>query len=151
MANLKKIKQTGLLAGVIAVSATTFTGALVTFAQESNQSQVTVNSEKPLDNLGEIAEKPKFSKSKEQKKLKLYDKDEKVGENVKLEGLKRDDKLGNTKKEFATFEEAEKWAESKQKEGKISAFSVLPVFWSDQYVHSYTVEATINSEVEING
>lgn len=151
MANLKKIKQTGLLAGVIAVSATTFTGALVTFAQESNQSQVTVNSEKPLDNLGEIAEKPKFSKSKEQKKLKLYDKDEKVGENVKLEGLKRDDKLGNTKKEFATFEEAEKWAESKQKEGKISSFSVLPVFWSDQYVHSYTVEATINSEVEING
>lgn len=151
MANLKKIKQTGLLAGVIAVSATTFTGALVTFAQESNQSQVAVNGEKPLDNLGEIAEKPKFSKSKEQKKLKLYDKDEKVGENVKLEGLKRDDKLGNTKKEFATFEEAEKWAESKQKEGKISAFSVLPVFWSDQYVHSYTVEATINSEVEING
>lgn len=151
MANLKKIKQTGLLAGVIAVSATTFTGALVTFAQESNQSQVAVNSEKPLDNLGEIAEKPKFSKSKEQKKLKLYDKDEKVGENVKLEGLKRDDKLGNTKKEFATFEEAEKWAESKQKEGKISSFSVLPVFWSDQYVHSYTVEATINSEVEING
>lgn len=151
MANLKKIKQTGLLAGVIAVSATTFTGALVTFAQESNQSQVTVNSEKPLDNLGEIAEKPKFSKSKEQKKLRLYDKDEKVGENVKLEGLKRDDKLGNTKKEFATFEEAEKWAESKQKEGKISSFSVLPVFWSDQYVHSYTVEATINSEVEING
>jgi hypothetical protein len=151
MANLKKIKQTGLLAGVIAVSATTFTGALVTFAQESNQSQVAVNGEKPLDNLGEIAEKPKFSKSKEQKKLKLYDKDEKVGENVKLEGLKRDDKLGNTKKEFATFEEAEKWAESKQKEGKISSFSVLPVFWSDQYVHSYTVEATINSEVEING
>lgn len=151
MANLKKIKQTGLLAGVIAVSATTFTGALVTFAQESNQSQVTVNGEKLLDNLGEIAEKPKFSKSKEQKKLKLYDKDEKVGENVKLEGLKRDDKLGNTKKEFATFEEAEKWAESKQKEGKISSFSVLPVFWSDQYVHSYTVEATINSEVEING
>lgn len=151
MANLKKIKQTGLLAGVIAVSATTFTGALVTFAQESNQSQVAVNDEKPLDNLGEIAEKPKFSKSKEQKKLKLYDKDEKVGENVKLEGLKRDDKLGNTKKEFATFEEAEKWAESKQKEGKISSFSVLPVFWSDQYVHSYTVEATINSEVEING
>lgn len=150
MANLKKIKQTGLLAGVIAVSATTFTGALVTFAQESNQSQVAVNGEKPLDNLGEIAEKPKFSKSKEQKKLKLYDKDEKVGENVKLEGLKRDDKLGNTKKEFATFEEAEKWAESKQKEGKISSFSVLPVFWSDQYVHSYTVEATINSEVEIN-
>lgn len=151
MANLKKIKQTGLLAGVIAVSATTFTGALVTFAQESNQSKVAVNGEKPLDNLGEIAEKPKFSKSKEQKKLKLYDKDEKVGENVKLEGLKRDDKLGNTKKEFATFEEAEKWAESKQKEGKISSFSVLPVFWSDQYVHSYTVEATINSEVEING
>ena len=151
MANLKKIKQTGLLAGVIAVSATTFTGALVTFAQESNQSQVTVNGEKLLDNLGEIAEKPKFSKSKEQKKLKLYDKDEKVGENVKLEGLKRDDKLGNTKKEFATFEEAEKWAESKQKEGKISSFSVLTVFWSDQYVHSYTVEATINSEVEING
>lgn len=151
MTNLKKIKQTGLLAGVIAVSATTFTGALVTFAQESNQSQVAVNGEKPLDNLGEIAEKPKFSKSKEQKKLKLYDKDEKVGENVKLEGLKRDDKLGNTKKEFATFEEAEKWAESKQKEGKISSFSVLPVFWSDQYVHSYTVEATINSEVEING
>lgn len=151
MANLKKIKQTGLLAGVIAVSATTFTGALVTFAQESNQSQVAVNGEKPLDNLGEIAEKPKFSKSKEQKKLKLYDKDEKVGENVKLEGLKRDDKLGNTKKEFATFEEAVKWAESKQKEGKISSFSVLPVFWSDQYVHSYTVEATINSEVEING
>lgn len=151
MANLKKIKQTGLLAGVIAVSATTFTGALVTFAQESNQSQVAVSGEKPLDNLGEIAEKPKFSKSKEQKKLKLYDKDEKVGENVKLEGLKRDDKLGNTKKEFATFEEAEKWAESKQKEGKISSFSVLPVFWSDQYVHSYTVEATINSEVEING
>lgn len=151
MANLKKIKQTGLLAGVIAVSATTFTGALVTFAQESNQSQVAVNGEKPLDNLGEIAEKPKFSKSKEQKKLKLYDKDEKVGENVKLEGLKRDEKLGNTKKEFATFEEAEKWAESKQKEGKISSFSVLPVFWSDQYVHSYTVEATINSEVEING
>lgn len=151
MANLKKIKQTGLLAGVIAVSATTFTGALVTFAQESNQSQVAVNGEKPLDNLGEIAEKPKFSKSKEQKKLKLYDKDEKVGENVKLEGLKRDDKLGNTKKEFATFEEAEKWAESKQKEGKISSFSVLPVFWSDQYVHSYTVEATINSEVEVNG
>ena len=151
MANLKKIKQTGLLAGVIAVSATTFTGALVTFAQESNQSQVAVNGEKPLDNLSEIAEKPKFSKSKDQKKLKLYDKDEKVGENVKLEGLKRDDKLGNTKKEFATFEEAEKWAESKQKEGKISSFSVLPVFWSDQYVHSYTVEATINSEVEING
>lgn len=151
MANLKKIKQTGLLAGVIAVSATTFTGALVTFAQESNQSQVAVNGEKPLDNLGEIAEKPKFSKSKEQKKLKLYDKDEKVGENVKLEGLKRDDKLGNTKKEFATFDEAVKWAESKQKEGKISSFSVLPVFWSDQYVHSYTVEATINSEVEING
>lgn len=151
MANLKKIKQTGLLAGVIAVSATTFTGALVTFAQESNQSQVTVNGEKPLDNLGEIAEKPKFSKSKEQTKLRLYDKDEKVGESVKLEGLKRDDKLGNTKKEFATFEEAEKWAETKQKEGKISSFSVLPVFWSDQYVHSYTVEATINSEVEING
>lgn len=151
MANLKKIKQTGLLAGVIAISATTFTGALVTFAQESNQSQVAVNGEKPLDNLGEIAEKPKFSKSKEQKKLKLYDKDEKVGESVKLEGLKRDDKLGNTKKEFASFEEAEKWAESKQKEGKISSFSVLPVFWSDQYVHSYTVEATINSEVEING
>lgn len=151
MANLKKIKQTGLLASVIAVSATTFTGALVTFAQESNQSQVAVNGEKPLDNLGEIAEKPKFSKSKEQTKLKLYDKDEKVGENVKLEGLKRDDKLGNTKKEFATFDEAVKWAESKQKEGKISAFSVLPVFWSDQYVHSYTVEATINSEVEING
>ena len=151
MANLKKIKQTGLLAGVIAVSATTFTGALVTFAQESNQSQVAVNGEKPLDNLGEISEKPKFSKSKEQTKLKLYDKDEKVGENVKLEGLKRDDKLGNTKKEFATFDEAVKWAESKQKEGKISSFSVLPVFWSDQYVHSYTVEATINSEVEING
>lgn len=151
MANLKKIKQTGLLAGAIAVSATTFTGALVTFAQESNQSQVAVNGEKPLDNLGEIAEKPKFSKSKEQTKLRLYDKDEKVGESVKLEGLKRDDKLGNTKKEFATFEEAEKWAETKQKEGKISAFSVLPVFWSDQYVHSYTVEATINSEVEING
>ncbi len=147
MTNLNKIK-TSLFISAAAVTLVATGTALTINAQESNKAFVSVKGDKPLDNLGEIAEKPKTST--ETKKISLYDKDEKVGETVSLENLTRLDKLGNTNKEFSSFEDAEKWAEKKLEEGKIAGYSVLPVFWSDKYVHSYTVEATLESGVKIN-
>ena len=144
MTNLNKIK-TSLFIGAAAVTLVATGTALTINAQESNKSFVSVKDDKPLDNLGEIAEKPKTST--ETKKVSLYDKDEKVGETVSLENLTRLDKLGNSNKEFDNAKDAEKWAETKLEEGKIESYAILPIFWSDKRIHSYTVEVKLAEEV----
>ena len=144
MTNLNKIK-TSLFIGAAAVTLVATGTALTINAQESNKSFVSVKGDKPLDNLGEIADKPKTST--ETKKTSLYDKDEKVGETVSLENLTRLDKLGNSNKEFDNAKDAEKWAETKLEEGKIESYTILPIFWSDKHIHSYTVEVKFAEEV----
>ena len=144
MTNLNKIK-TSLFIGAAAVTLVATGTALTINAQESNKSFVSVKGDKPLDNLGEIADKPKTST--ETKKTSLYDKDEKVGETVSLENLTRLDKLGNSNKEFDNAKDAETWAETKLEEGKIERYTILPIFWSDKHIHSYTVEVKFAEEV----
>lgn len=144
MTNLNKIK-TSLFIGAAAVTLVATGTALTINAQESNKSFVSVKGDKPLDNLGEIADKPKTST--ETKKTGLYDKDEKVGETVSLENLTRLDKLGNSNKEFDNAKDAETWAEMKLEEGKIESYTILPIFWSDKHIHSYTVEVKFAEEV----
>lgn len=144
MTNLSKIK-TSLFIGAAAVTLVATGTALTINAQESNKSFVSVKGDKPLDNLGEIADKPKTST--ETKKTSLYDKDEKVGEAVSLENLTRLDKLGNSNKEFDNAKDAETWAETKLEEGKIESYMILPIFWSDKHIHSYTVEVKFAEEV----
>ena len=144
MTNLNKIK-TSLFISAAAVTLVATGTALTINAQESNKAFVSVKGDKPLDNLGEIADKPKTST--ETKKISLYDKDEKVGETVSLENLTRLDKLGNSNKEFDNAKDAEKWAEKKLEEGKIESYTILPIFWSDKRIHSYTVEVKFAEEV----
>lgn len=139
--------KTLLFASSLAVSIGAIGTVLTTNAQESVKPFSVAKEDKPLDNLGEIADKPKYE---EKQNLSLYDKDEKVGESVSLENLTRKDKLGNTNKEFDTFEDAENWAEKKLVDGKIEGYSIVPIVWSDQYTHSYTVEAKISKEVKMN-
>lgn len=148
MTKSKNLNKNGLFLSACIVSAVVAGGVLTSYAGEIKRAVIEVDGNKPLENLGEIADKPVLSDTSKQK---LYDEDEKVGETVKLENLKRVDELGNTKKEFETFEDAKKWAEKKREENKIDSFSILPLFWSDRIVHSYTVEAKISKEVEING
>lgn len=144
MTNLNKIK-TSLFIGAAAVTLVATGTALTINAKESNKTFVSVKGDKPLDNLGEIADKPKTST--ETKKTSLYDKDEKVGETVSLENLTRLDKLGNSNKEFDNAKDAEEWAEKKLEEGKIESYTILPIFWSDKHIHSYTVEVKFAEEV----
>lgn len=141
-------KKNGLFLSACIVSAVVAGGVVTSYANEIKRAVIEVDGNKPLENLGEIAEKPVLSDTS---KPKLYDEDEKVGETVKLENLKRVDELGNTKKEFETFEEAEEWAKKKLEDNKISSYSIFPIQWSDKEVHSYTVEAKIDSEVVVNG
>lgn len=148
MTKSKNLNKSGLFLSACVVSAVVAGGVLTSYANEIKRAVIEVDGNKPLENLGEIAEKPVLSDTS---KPKLYDQGEKVGETVKLENLKRVDELGNTKKEFETFENAREWAEKKREESKIDSFSILPVFWSDGVVHSYTVDARISKEVEING
>ena len=148
MTKSKNLNKNGLFLSACFVSAVVAGGVLTSYAGEIKRAVIEVDGNKPLENLGEIADKPVLSDAS---KPKLYDEDEKVGETVKLEKLQRVDKLGNTKKEFETFEEAEEWAKKKLEDGKISSYSIFPIQWSDQEVHSYTVEAKINSEVIVNG
>lgn len=141
-------KRNGLFLSACIVSAVVAGGVVTSYANEIKRAMIEVDGNKPLENLGEIAEKPVLSDTS---KPKLYDEDEKVGETVKLENLKRVDELGNTKKEFETFEAAKEWAEKKRDESKLDSFSILPLFWSDGIAHSYTVDAKISEGVEING
>lgn len=145
MTNVKKTKML-LMSSLAAVAIASVGYTVAANAQESDQKIVTVDGTKPLDNLGEIAEKPKLE---EDSKKHLFEEDEKVGETVNIEELKRVDKLGNTNKEFETFEDAERWAKEKKEEQKISSFKIWPVLWSDNIAHSYTVDATLNSEVQL--
>lgn len=147
MTKSKNLRKNGLFLSACIVSAVVAGGVLTSYASEIKRAVIEVDGSKPLENLGEIAEKPVLSDTS---KPKLYDEDEKVGETVKLENLKRVDELGNTKKEFETFEDAEKWAEKKLEEKKILSYSVFPIQWSDKKVHSYTVEAKLSEEVEMN-
>lgn len=147
MTKSKNLKKNGLFLSACIVSAVVAGGVVTSYANEIKRAVIEVDGNKPLENLGEIAEKPVLS---ETSKPKLYDEDEKVGETVKLENLKRVDELGNTKKEFETFEAAEKWAEKKLEEKKILSYSVFPIQWSDKKVHSYTVEAKLSEGVEMN-
>ena len=147
MTKSKNFRKNGLFLSACIVSAVVAGGVLTSYASEIKRAVIEVDGSKPLENLGEIAEKPVLSDTS---KPKLYDEDEKVGETVKLENLKRVDELGNTKKEFETFEDAEKWAEKKLEEKKILSYSVFPIQWSDKKVHSYTVEAKLSEEVEMN-
>lgn len=147
MTKSKNLKKNGLFLSACIVSAVVAGGVLTSYAGEIKRAVIEVDGNKPLENLGEIAEKPVLSDTS---KPKLYDEDEKVGETVKLENLKRVDELGNTKKEFETFEDAEKWAEKKLEENKILSYSVFPVQWSDKKIHSYTVEAKLFEGVEMN-
>lgn len=148
MTKSKNFNKNGLFLSACIFSAVVAGGVLTSYAGEIKRAVIEVDGNKPLENLGEIADKPVLSDTSKQK---LYDEDEKVGETVKLENLKRVDELANTKKEFETFEDAKKWAEKKREENKIDSFSILPLFWSDRIVHSYTVEAKISKGVEING
>ena len=143
MTNLNKIK-TSLFIGAAAITLVATGTALTINAQESNRLFVSVKGDRPLDNLGEIAEKPKTPT--ETKKISLYNKDEKVGETVSLENLTRLDKLGNSNKEFDNAKDAETWAEKKLEEGKIESYTILPIFWSDKHIHSYTVEVKFAEE-----
>lgn len=147
MTKSKNLKKNGLFLSACIVSAVVAGGVVTSYANEIKRAVIEVDGNKPLENLGEIAEKPVLSDTS---KPKLYDEDEKVGETVKLENLKRVDELGNTKKEFETFEDAEKWAEKKLEEKKILSYSVFPIQWSDKKVHSYTVEAKLSEGVEMN-
>ena len=147
MTKSKNLRKNGLFLSACIVSAVVAGGVLTSYANEIKRAVIEVDGSKPLENLGEIAEKPVLSDTS---KPKLYDEDEKVGETVKLENLKRVDELGNTKKEFETFEDAEKWAEKKLEEKKILSYSVFPIQWSDKKVHSYTVEAKLSEGVEMN-
>lgn len=140
MTNSKRLK-TLLLSGVAVASVVAIGGFAYIGAEESRNVEIVADSEKPLDNLGEIAEKPQIS---EKESFSLYSDNEKVGETVNIEGLTRVDALGNSNKEFETFEEAQEWAESKKKEGKILSYSVLPIFWSDSIVHSYTADVVLS-------
>lgn len=147
MTKSKTLNKNGLFLSACIVSAVITGGVVTSYANEIKKAVIEVDGNKPLENLGEIAEKPVLSDTSKQK---LYDDGEKVGETVKLENLKRVDNLGNTKKEFETFEDAKEWAEKKREENKIDSFSILPLFWSDKIVHSYTVEAKISEGVEVN-
>lgn len=147
MTKSKNLRKNGLFLSACIVSAVVAGGVVTSYANEIKRAVIEVDGNKPLENLGEIAEKPVLSDTS---KPKLYDEDEKVGETVKLENLKRVDELGNTKKEFETFEAAEKWAEKKLEEKKILSYSVFPIQWSDKKVHSYTVEAKLSEGVEMN-
>lgn len=140
MTKFDKLK-TLLIAGAALLTVSAI-GAAYTSAQESKDVAVVSIGEKPLDNLGEIAENPKFESSSSEQSL--YDDDEKVGETVKIEGITRIDPLGNSNKEFESFEDAQKWAESKKKDNKILSYSIFPIFWSDNLVHSYTVDVVLN-------
>ena len=140
-------KRKGLFLSACLVAVVIAGGTVTSYGDEIKRAVFEIDGNKPLDNLGEIAEQP-ISSSKS--KLKLYDDDEKVGEIMKLENLKRTDILGNTNKEFATFEDAKAWAEKKVSERKLDSFAVLPVFWSDGIAHSYTVDAEIAEGVDMN-
>lgn len=97
-----------------------------------------VDGSKPLNDLGNIQEKSIIDDS--DKPIELHDTDEKVGETVELKNLTRVDSLGNSNMEFTSFDEAESWAKKKEEQGKIVSYSILPVLWSDNIAHSYTVD-----------
>ena len=100
-----------------------------------------VDGSKPLNDLGNIQEKSIIDDS--DKPIELHDTDEKVGEIVELKNLTRVDSLGNSNMEFTSFDEAESWAKKKEEQGKIVSYSILPVLWSDNIAHSYTVDVVL--------
>lgn len=100
-----------------------------------------VDGSKPLNDLGNIQEKSIIDDS--DKPIELHDTDEKVGETVELKNLTRVDSLGNSNMEFTSFDEAESWAKKKEEQGKIVSYSILPVLWSDNIAHSYTVDVVL--------
>ena len=100
-----------------------------------------VDGSKPLNDLGNIQEKSIIDDS--DKPIELHDTDEKVGETVELKNLTRVDSLGNSNMEFNSFDEAESWAKKKEEQGKIVSYSILPVLWSDNIAHSYTVDVVL--------
>ena len=100
-----------------------------------------VDGSKPLNDLGNIQEKSIIDDS--DKPIELHDADEKVGETVELKNLTRVDSLGNSNMEFTSFNEAESWAKKKEEQGKIVSYSILPILWSDNIAHSYTVDVVL--------
>ena len=130
----------------LALAVTTLGGGVYAanvLAEGASQNAVKteVDGSKPLNDLGNIQEESIIDNSDQP--ITLHDADEKVGETVELKNLTRVDSLGNSNKEFSSFEEAEAWAKKKEEQGKIISYSILPILWSDNVAHSYTVDVVL--------
>lgn len=137
--NIKMISAAAL--AVIALGGGVYAANVMAEGASQNVVKTEVDGSKPLDDLGNIQEKSIIDNSDQP--IVLHDEDEKVGETVELKNLTRVDSLGNSNMEFSSFDEAEAWAKKKEEQGKIVSYSVLPILWSDNIAHSYTVDVEL--------
>ena len=137
--NIRIISAAAL--AVIVMGSGIYAANVLAEGASQNVVKTEVDGSKPLNDLGNIQEKSIIDDS--DKPIELHDTDEKVGETVELKNLTRVDSLGNSNMEFTSFDEAESWAKKKEEQGKIVSYSILPVLWSDNIAHSYTVDVVL--------
>ena len=137
--NIKMISAAAL--AVIALGGGVYAANVLAEGASQNAVKTEVDGSKPLNDLGNIQEESIIDNSDQP--IVLHDVDEKVGETVELKNLTRVDSLGNSNKEFSTFDEAEAWAKKKEEQGKIVSYSILPILWSDNIAHSYTADVVL--------
>lgn len=137
--NIKMISAAAL--AVIALGGGVYAANVLAEGASQNAVKTEVDGSKPLNDLSSIQEASIIDDS--DKPIVLHDADEKVGETVELKNLTRVDSLGNSNMEFSSFNEAESWAKKKEEQGKIVSYSILPVLWSDNIAHSYTVDVVL--------
>ena len=137
--NIKMISAAAL--AVIALGGGVYAANVLAEGASQNAVKTEVDGSKPLNDLGNIQEESIIDNSDQP--IVLHDADEKVGETVELKNLTRVDSLGNSNKEFSSFDEAEAWAKKKEEQGKIVSYSILPILWSDNVAHSYTADVVL--------
>ncbi len=137
--NIKMISAAAL--SVIALGGGVYAANVLAEGASQHAVKTEVDGSKPLNDLGNIQEESIIDNSDQP--IALHDADEKVGETVELKNLTRVDSLGNSNMEFSSFDEAEAWAKKKEEQGKIVSYSILPILWSDNIAHSYTVDVEL--------